>query len=248
MTGILTYDEMLDMRTAGRVAASVLNRLKRIIKPGITTKDIEKFFDKYLQQYPAMEAAFRGFQGYPSSVCVSVNEEVIHGIPSSRIIEEGDIVSVDLGIKYKGVFVDTAYTYNAGRISRSATKLVNATYKSLYQGIKKVKAGSTVGDIGFTVQSFLEKRNFSVIRKFVGHGIGKDLHLPPEVPNFGNKGEGEELKEGMVIAIEPMVSAGDFEVEILDDGWTAVTKDKSLSAHFEHTVAITKKGPWIITG
>ncbi len=248
MSEPLTAESLILMRKAGKVAAKILKRLKSLIKPGITSKDIEQFFEKELTKYPGMEPAFRGLMGYPASLCVSINEEIIHGIPSSREIKSGDLVSVDLGIKYKGLFVDSAYTYLVGRTSALAKKLVRVSQKSLYAGIAAIKANGYVGDVSSAIQGEVEKHGFSVIRRFVGHGIGRSLHLAPEVPNFGEKKQGPELLEGFAVAVEPMVSAGSFEVDILDDGWTARTKDKSLSAHFEHTVAITKKGPWIITG
>lgn len=243
----LTKEEMKVMRKSGRVAAYILKKLGRMIKPGISTRDIEVYFDHNLERYPEMDAAFKGFNGYPASLCVSVNEEVIHGIPSDRKIKEGDMVSVDLGIEYKGLFVDTACTYLIGKTSLLQKQLRKVTFLALFEGIKKAKVGATIGDIGYTIQNFVENYGFSVIRKFVGHGIGRDLHLSPEVPNFGKQGEGEELREGMVLAIEPMVSAGNFEVEVLADGWTAKTKDNALTAHFEHTVAITNRGPKILT-
>jgi methionyl aminopeptidase len=181
-------------------------------------------------------------------VCVSLNDEVIHGIPlQERIVKDGDLVSVDLGIQYKGVFVDAAYTYMVGKVSNLAKKLCRVTMDALWEGIKKAKAGLTVGDVAFAVQNRAEKNGFSVIRQFVGHGIGKSLHLPPEVPNFGEPASGFKLRRGMAIAIEPMVSAGDYEVVIAPDGWTARMKDGSLSAHYEHTVFITENGPIIIT-
>ena len=248
MNEALTSSDLLTMRRAGKVAARILKKLKKIIAAGITTKDIENYFDKELAAYPAMKPAFKGYHGYPSSVCVSVNDEIIHGIPSqNRKIEDADLVSVDLGIEYQGLFVDTAYTYMIGRVSTEAKQLVKTTYKALYEGIKQVRIGAKIGDIASTIQTFVESRGCSVIRKFVGHGIGKKLHLPPEVPNFGSPGQGQTLEEMMVLAIEPMVSSGSFDVDISEDGWTAKTVDKSLSAHFEHTVAITKKGPWILT-
>jgi len=247
MTKPLTLKELRIMRQAGKVAARVLRKLKRVIRPGISTKNIEEFFEREVGKYPGMELAFKGFSGFPASCCVSVNEEIIHGIPSKRIVSSGDLVSVDLGIKYKDLFVDTAYTYIVGRVSLSAKKLVRATRKSLYEGIHKVRAGARIGDIGSSIQKFIESKGFSVIRRFVGHGIGRQLHLPPEVPNFGQAGQGSVLELGEVIAIEPMVSAGSWDVDVLRDGWTAKTKDNSLSAHFEHTVAITKRGPWILT-
>jgi len=243
----LTFDELLIMREAGKAAASILRKLRSFIKPGICTKDIECFFENELSNHSGMEPAFKGFMNYPAACCVSVNEEIIHGIPSSRLIDDGDLVSVDLGIKYKGLFVDTAYTYTAGKVMSSTKKLVKVTLKSLQEGIRFAKIGHRVGDLGSSIQKFVEKNGFSVIRKFVGHGIGRDLHLPPEIPNFGEKGKGEVFKEGEVIAVEPMVAAGGFEVDVLSDGWTAKTKDNSLSAHFEHTIAITKKGPWVLT-
>ena len=247
MASLLTKADLATMRKAGKIAAKILKDLKRFIKPGICTKDIETFFERKLIQYSDMEVAFKGFMGYPASCCVSVNEEIIHGIPSKRRIQEGDLVSVDLGIKYKGLFVDTAYTYILPKASVLAKRLVKATFESLYEGISRVKPGNTIGDIGSAVQSFIEKKGFSIIRRFVGHGIGRSLHQSPEVPNFGKKGQGANLEEMQVLAIEPMTSAGSHEVNILSDGWTAKTKDNSLSAHFEHTVAITKRGHWILT-
>ena len=243
----LTSDELEAMRQAGKVAAMVIRKLRFFITPGITTKSIETFFEKTLQQYSGMEPAFNGFMGYGASCCVSVNEEVIHGIPSQRIIHSGDIVSVDLGIKYKGVFIDTAHTYIVGRITKAARRLVQVTSRSLYDAIHKIKVGAHIGDVSSAVQQTVEQNGFSVIRKFVGHGIGRELHLPPEVPNFGERGQGPQLLEGQAIAVEPMVAMGDFDVEILNDGWTVKTIDNSLSAHFEHTIAVTKRGPVILT-
>ena len=243
----LSRQELVIMRKAGRVTAAILKKLKGVIKPGMSTKNIEEFCEREISRYPGMEAAFKGFMGYPASCCVSINEEIIHGIPSQRKVKEGDLVSVDLGIKYKGLFVDTAYTYTIGKTTPLAKRLVKVTKKSLKAGIKRIKAGKKVGDISSAVQRYVEKNGFSVIRKFVGHGIGRSLHLPPEVPNFGEEGKGEELGVGSVIAVEPMVSAGDFNVDVLDDGWTAKTRDNSLAAHFEHTIAITSEGPWILT-
>lgn len=248
MSEMLTCCDLETMRRAGKLAAYLLKKARKKLRPGISTRDIEKLFESYLSKYPDMEYAFKGFRGYPSSICVSINDEIIHGIPSSsKKINYGDIVSIDIGIKYKGLYVDTAYTYTIGRVSKAAQKLIKITKKALKAGIKKARIGATVGDIGAAIQNIAEKNGFSVIRKFVGHGIGRELHLAPEIPNFGKEGKGEELKEGMVIAIEPMVAAGNNEVVVLDDGWTAKTKDSALSAHFEHTVAITKRGPKILT-
>jgi len=247
MSEPLSRQDLKIMRKAGKVAATILKKLKGFVKPGISTKDIEQFFEEELSKYPGMEAAFKGFMGYPASCCVSVNEEIIHGIPSQKLIKDGDLVSVDLGIKYQGLFVDTAYTYTVGKVSLLAKRLVAATKKSLKQGISQMRAGKRIGDISSAIQEYVEKKGFSVIRRFVGHGIGRSLHLPPEVPNFGAVGQGKELLEDYAIAVEPMVSSGDFNVDVLSDGWTAKTRDNSLSAHFEHTIAITKKGPRVLT-
>lgn len=247
MSKPLSRQDLIIMRKAGKVAAAILKRLKCFIKPGLSTKEVEEFFEKEISKYPGMEAAFKGFMGYPASCCVSVNEEIIHGIPSQKIIRDGDLVSVDLGIKYKGLFVDTAYTYIIGKVSPLAKRLVKTTRKSLKKGISRMIAGRKVGDVSSAIQKQVEKNGFSVIRRFVGHGIGRGLHLLPEVPNFGEESKGKELYVGCAIAIEPMVSAGDSEVDISSDGWTAKTKDNSLAAHFEHTIAITKKGPWVLT-
>ncbi|MBU2266127.1 MAG: type I methionyl aminopeptidase, partial [Candidatus Omnitrophica bacterium] len=235
----LTFEEMTLMRKSGKVASKILKSLGFFIRPGRTTKDIEVFFERELEKYPGMEPAFKGFMGYPASLCVSVNEEVIHGIPSGRKISNGDLVSIDLGIKYKGLFVDTARTYLVGKASPLARKLARVTLKSLVAGISRLKPGNHLGDVSSAVQKTVEDNGFSVIRRFVGHGIGRALHVPPEVPNFGEKNSGPKLASGFAIAVEPMVSAGSYEVEILDDGWTARTEDNSLAAHFEHTVAIT---------
>lgn len=247
MNESLTAEEFALMRKAGKVASGVLKSLRRFIKPGITTKAIEEFFEKELAEHPGMEPAFKGFMGYPAALCVSLNEEIIHGIPSKRKICSGDLVSVDLGIRYKGLFVDTAYTYPVGRVGSLAKRLLRTSLKSLYLGIALAKPGGHIGDVSSAIQERVEKKGFSVIRRFVGHGIGKSLHLPPEVPNFGQRNQGPQLVEGSAIAVEPMVSVGSFDVDISDDGWTAKTKDNSISAHFEHTVAITKRGPWILT-
>ena len=243
----LSRQDLKIMRKAGKVAATILKKLKGFVKPGISTKDIEQFFEEELSKYPGMEAAFKGFMGYPASCCVSVNEEIIHGIPSEKLIKDGDLVSVDLGIKYQGLFVDTAYTYTVGKVSLLAKRLVAATKKSLKQGISQIRVGKRIGDVSSAIQEYVEKKGFSVIRRFVGHGIGGSLHSPPEVPNFGAVGQGKELLEGYAIAVEPMVSSGDFNVDVLSDGWTVKTRDNSLSAHFEHTIAITKKGPRVLT-
>lgn len=248
MENILNYDELMTMRKAGKVAANILYMIRKVIRPGITTKDVESFFINYLDKFPGMESAFYGYNGYPGAICVSKNDEVIHGIPKDEcMISEGDLVSVDLGIKYEGVYVDCAWSYAAGKVSDLVRKLIKVGREALRRGIAKARPGKTVGDIGHAIQTYVEENGFSVVRKFVGHGIGRQLHCSPEVPNFGNAQEGQVLKDGMVLAIEPMISSGGHQVEILNDGWTARTKDRSLSSHFEHSVAITRKGPWVLT-
>jgi len=248
MENYLSDDELILMRKLGEIASKFLRELKKFIHPNITTQEIEDYFLLFLKDYPDVKPAFKGYQGFPASLCVSVNEEVIHGIPSKkRVIKEGDLVSVDLGMERDGLFIDTTMTYPVGKTSKLGRRLIKIGKLALREGIKKVKLGLRIGDISYAIQNFVEKRGFSVVREFVGHGIGRKLHLPPAVPNFGEKGQGEVLKRGMVLAIEPMITAGSFEVEVLNDGWTVRTKDNSLSCHFEHTVAVTKRGPWVLT-
>ncbi len=249
MESILNAGEIEKIKEIGEVARLFLKKIKRVLKAGQTTADIESFFNQYLKDFPGMRPAFRGYRGYPASLCISVNEEVIHGIPSRhKVINNGDIVSIDLGIEKDGLFVDCAYTYLVGSpLSSVARKLVKVGLSALRRGIKAARVGATTGDIGFAIESFVKRYGFSVIRSFVGHGVGKALHCSPEVPNFGNPGEGDILKEGMTIAIEPMITNGTYEVEVLPDGWTVRTRDNSLSSHFEHTVVVTRRGPLIVT-
>jgi methionyl aminopeptidase len=248
MIPALSAGNISDMKKSGGVAAQALKAIGDFITVGLSTKDIELFFISFLNDFSAMRPAFKGYNGFPSSICVSVNDEVIHGVPSERkIINNGDLVSVDIGIEYNGVYVDTAYTYMIGDVSANARKLCDVTNLALYQGIKKVNIGATIGDIGFEVQQIVEKNGFSVVRQFVGHGIGHQLHMPPEVANFGKQGDGCKLTSNIALAIEPMVNAGRYQVDILHDGWTVRTKDRSLSAHYEHTVVVTSDGPLIIT-
>ena len=249
MEDILNPEEIKEMRKLGKIAHTFLQKLGKILKPGLATKEIEDSFCAYLDKCRGLESAFLGYSGYPANLCVSINEEVIHGIPQrDKIVKDGDVVSVDLGIKHQGLFVDCAYTYLVGRrVSREVKQLVRVGLRALREGIKKAKVGNTTGDIGFIIQKIAQESGFSVIRSFVGHGVGHGLHCYPEVPNFGSKGEGVLLKEGMALAIEPMFAQGGFEVKSLADGWTVKTKDNSLSCHFEHTVAITRKGPMVIT-
>ncbi|MCL2334493.1 MAG: type I methionyl aminopeptidase [Endomicrobia bacterium] len=246
-----TTAEIEKMRVAGRVTGEILEKLSEIIKPGISTKEIDKFAEKYIRSLK-MIPAFLGVKGasypYPASACVSINEEVVHGIPNeSRVLKSGDIVSVDLGVIYEGYYGDAAKTYAVGSISDTAAKLLKITELSLQKGIEQALPGNRLGDVAFAVQKTAEDAGFSVVRDFVGHGIGRSLHEEPPVPNFGKAGTGVKLVAGMVIAIEPMVNAGGYQVFMTGDDWTVVTKDGSLSAHFEHTVAITENGNEILT-
>lgn len=225
----------------------VLKELRTYIKEGLTTKQIEQFVENLIIKMGGIPA-FKGYRGYPASVCISINEQVVHGIPSEKVfIKEGDLVSVDVGVLCENFYGDAAYTYPIGRISKEAEKLLKITEEALYKGIAEATEGKRIGDISHAIQMHVENNGFSVVRAFVGHGIGRSLHEEPQIPNFGTKGIGPMLKKGMTLAIEPMVNAGKHDVKILSDGWTAVTKDGSLSAHFEHTIAITEGEPEILT-
>lgn len=244
---VLKSEKDLDkMREAGRILARVMNKVKEVIRVGISTAEIDNLARNFIKQENAAPA-FLGYRGYPAAICTSVNEEVVHGIPGKRNLSEGDIISLDLGIKHEDFFSDIAVTVGVGKIDSRAKKLIQVTMDSLKEGIKAAKPGNHVGDISSIIQRYIEGNSFSVVRQFVGHGIGRNLHEEPELPNFGRQGNGDILRPGMVIAIEPMVNMGTWECEILDDGWTAVTKDNRLSAHFEHTVAITEQGPEVLT-
>ena len=235
------------MRRAGEVTRDVLQLVRGLVKPGITTLDLEKAAVARLAEL-GVKAAFKGYHGYPCALCTSVNSEVVHGIPSpKRVLKEGDIVSVDFGVVVDGYYGDAAITVPVGAIDSDAARLLKVTEESLHAGIAAVRPGATLGDVGAAVQGVVEKQGFSVVRDFVGHGIGVHMHEDPQVPNFGEAGRGMKLKAGMVIAIEPMVNAGQPDVLVLDDGWTEVAKDGSMSAHFEHTVAVTANGSRILT-
>jgi methionyl aminopeptidase len=239
-------DEIEKARTSNRIVAEVLNRLREKVKPGVRTRELDKLAAEIADKRGA-KPAFKGYNGYPYALCVSVNEVVVHGMPSGRILEEGDIVGLDFGVCYQGFFGDAAITLPLGRVTQKASRLMQVTEQSLYAGIEQAKAGNRLGDISAAVQDIVEAAGYSVVRDFVGHGIGKSLHEEPQIPNFGKKGRGIELKSGMILAIEPMVNEGNYKVEILPDGWTVVTKDGSLSAHFEHSIAITDNGPEILS-
>lgn len=234
------------MAESCRIVAEALDGIKVKVAPGVTTKELDKFVESYIRLKGA-KPAFKGYRGYPASACTSINEEVVHGIPSSRKLKEGDIISLDIGVYYKGFFGDAAVTLPVGRISERAGQLLKATEQGLDIGIARAVKGNRLSDISAGIQEYIESRGFSVVRNFVGHGIGRELHEEPQIPNFGRPGEGPVLRSGMTLAIEPMVNEGSWEVVILKDGWTAVTKDRSLSAHFEHTIAITENGCTILT-
>ncbi len=242
-----SFNEIEKMRRAGQVVREVLELVRSRVKPGATTYDLEKAAEARLAEL-GVKAAFKGYHGFPCVLCTSVNSEVVHGIPSpKRVLKEGDIVSVDFGVVVDGYYGDAAITVPVGAIDSDAARLLKVTEESLHAGIAAVRPGATLGDVGAAVQGVVEKQGFSVVRDFVGHGIGVHMHEDPQVPNFGEAGRGMKLKAGMVIAIEPMVNAGQPDVLVLDDGWTAVAKDGSMSAHFEHTVAVTANGSRILT-
>ena len=239
--------EIEKMRKAGKVVREVLELVRSLVKPGVTTLDLDRAAEERLKELGA-KAAFKGYHGYPAVLCASVNAEVVHGIPSAkRVLKDGDIVSVDFGAFVEGYCGDAAITVPVGTVDAGTLRLLDVTQASLKAGIAAVKPGATLGDVGSAVQTVVEDAGFSVVRDFVGHGIGVHMHEDPQVPNFGEPGRGMKLKAGMVIAIEPMVNAGGPDVVVLDDGWTAVAKDGSMSAHFEHTVAVTASGARILT-
>lgn len=234
------------LRISGRILARVMNRLRELIDVGIATSEIDKLAEELIRQEKA-EPAFKGYKGFPSTICASINEEIVHGIPSLRRLKEGDVLSLDLGIKYEGYFADAAVTIGIGKIEQKLKKLIDVTKAALGVGIRQARPQNRLFDISFAIQNYVERNGFSVVRQFVGHGIGKSLHEEPEIPNFGQAHSGPVLKSGMVLAIEPMVNMGTWESKVLDNGWTAVTEDGLASAHFEHTVAITDRGPEILT-
>jgi methionyl aminopeptidase len=239
--------ELEKMREAGRLVGDVLTELTARVAPGVTTAELDEIAEQRIRKAGAVPA-FKGYHGYPATICASINEEVIHGIPSGRrILNEGDIISIDVGASLDGYYGDSAVTLAVGQVSEQAATLLRVTEESLYKAIERAQPGGRISDIGHAVQQHVEAYGFSVVREFVGHGIGQRMHEEPQVPNYGEPGRGPRLSEGMVLAIEPMVNAGKPAVKVLGDGWTAVTRDGSLSAHFEHTVAVTADGPWILT-
>jgi len=239
--------EISILREANRVVAETLQLLREKIAPGVTTWQLDKWAEEFARSQDA-KPAFKGYRGFPGSLCVSLNEEVVHGIPSRKVrLREGDIVSIDFGVKYQGYFGDAAITVGVGKVDEAKLKLMRVTEESLYEGIKKVRPGNRINDVSLAIQQHVEKNGFSVVRQFVGHGIGTHLHEAPEIPNYSRSESTPRLLPGMVFAIEPMVNAGTYQVNVLRDGWTVVTADKMPSAHFEHSVAVTEDEPLILS-
>lgn len=243
---IYCEEEVRAIKRSNQIVATVLNELEAMIKPGIRTKELDEWAEKRAREMGAIPA-FKGYRGYPASLCTSINEEIVHGIPSSRSLREGDILSLDFGVLYEGYYGDAAATSPVGKITPQAKKLIQTAKEAFYKGLEQAKVGNRISDISHAIQSYVESQGFSVIRSFVGHGIGLSLHEEPQIPNFGLPGRGLKIKPGMVFALEPMIAMNDWNVEILDDNWTAITKDRSLSAHYEHTVAVTQEGAQILS-
>lgn len=246
MVKIKTQKEIEIMREGGKILAEILDKLSKSVRLGITTNDLEKLAGELVLYYK-VKPSFLGYDGYPAILCTSVNDEVVHGVPSGRILKDGDVLKLDMGVLHNRFHTDSAVTVIVGESNKEKDKLINVTKEALNIGIAKAKIGNTLGDLGSAIQKYVEQNGFNVVRDLVGHGIGKELHEPPQVLNYGESGEGEELKLGMVIAIEPMVVTGDWKIKDGKDGFVFVTKDGGLAAHFEHTVAITEKGPLVLT-
>ncbi len=239
--------EIDQMRKACLVVADVLEGISSLIRPGVSTQELDEFAEKYIVAQRA-RPAFKGYRGYPKTLCTSLNNQVVHGIPSKHVVlKEGDIISVDVGSIVEGFYGDAAKTFAVGTVAPEASRLIRVTEEALMNGISEARPGNRLYDISAAVQRHVESNGFSVVREFVGHGIGRNMHEDPQIPNFGDRGQGPKLKAGMVLAIEPMVNQGGSATVVLEDGWTAVTVDGSISAHFEHTVAITEDGPWILS-
>ena len=243
---IKSNEEIELLKIAGQIVGDTHNYLKQFIKPGITTKELDKLAYDYIISRDATPS-FLNYEGYPASICTSVNEEVVHGIPSDRILQEGDIISIDIGACYKGYHGDSAWSYPVGNIDEEKKYLLEHTEKSLYEGLSVIKPGMKIGDIGYAIEQYALKHKLGVVKELVGHGVGKNLHESPDVPNYGKKNTGMTLRKGMVIAVEPMLNLGEPDIYILDDDWTIITADDKPSAHFEHTVVVTKDGYEILT-
>ncbi|WP_226660058.1 type I methionyl aminopeptidase [Pseudalkalibacillus hwajinpoensis] len=241
-----TPRELDIMREAGRIVALTHQELQKHIKPGVTTKELDTIADRFIRQLDAIPS-FKGYNGFTGSICASVNEELVHGIPGGRVLAEGDIISIDIGAKYKGYHGDSAWTYPVGTISEEDERLLKVTEESLYKGLDEAKAGRRLSDISHAIQAYAEAEGFSIVREYVGHGVGQDLHEDPQIPHYGPPGKGPRLKQGMVLAVEPMVNQGSRYVRTLSDNWTVVTTDGKNCAHFEHTIAVTEEGYEILT-
>lgn len=246
MIPIKSEEDLKMLKKSGEILSKIMQRLQEFVRKGVLTIEIDRLAEELTEQEGAIPA-FRGYQGFPANICTSINEEVVHGMPNQRKLKEGDIISLDFGINYEGYFSDAAVTLPIGQIDAQVQKLIDVTRNALFEGIGQAQIKNHLSDISSAIQTYVEKRGFSVVRQFVGHGIGRNLHENPELPNFGMPHQGALLTNGMVLAIEPMVNMGTWECKILDNGWTAVTKDGLPSAHFEHTVAITEEGPEILT-
>ena len=246
MISVKNSEQIKLMKEAGRITGEALLIAGEAVKPGVTTKQLDTIIRRHIESCGA-KPSFLGYAGFPGSACISINDQVIHGIPGSRVIEEGDIVKIDVGANFKGFHGDSANTFPVGHVSDEASRLIEVTKESFWRGIAEAKPGNRIGDIGFAVQSYVESFGFSVVRRYVGHGVGEELHEAPDVPNFGTRGRGVRLCAGMTIAVEPMVNIGGPDVNELKDKWTVVTADGSLSAHYEHTIAITDNGVIVLT-
>jgi len=246
MIRIYNEKEIEILRRGGKILAEIMGELKKEVKPGVKTKHLNKVAKDLVFSYGG-ESSFLGYDGYPAVLCTSINEEIVHAVPSDRVLKNSDILSLDLGIRFEGYCTDMAITVPVGKISREVQHLIKVTEKSLELGIKQVKIGNHLGDISWAIQNYAEKNGFNVVRELVGHGVGKKVHEEPQIPNYGEKGEGVELKEGMVLALEPMLCVGDWRIEKCEDDFGYKTADNSLSCHFEHTIVITKKGPKVLT-
>ncbi len=246
MISIKTEQEIKIMAEGGKILAQVMKELMLMVKSGITTKELDKVAEDLIFKF-GTEPAFKGYDGFPNTLCVSLNETIVHGVPSDRELREGDIISLDLGLKHKGYFADMAVTLPVSNVSPEAQRIIRITKKALKRGIKKVKPGNTFGDISNTIQRFAESQKYQIIRDLCGHGIGKELHEEPQILNYGKRGKGQKLKPGMVFCLEPMLAIGDWRIIKSEDGYGFETRDGSLSAHFEHTVAVTDRGCQVLT-
>ncbi len=238
---IYCAEEIAAIKKSNQIVSEILKGLEAMIKPGLSTKQMDEWAEAKTRELGAVPA-FKGYRNYPASLCTSINEEIVHGIPSSRSLREGDIISLDFGVLYEGYYGDAAATFPVGEVTPQARKLIQTAEDAFYKGLDQIKVGNRISDISHAIQRHVESQDFSVIRAFVGHGIGLSLHEEPQIPNFGLPGRGPKIKPGMVFALEPMIAMGDWNVEILEDNWTAITRDRSLSAHYEHTVAVTPEG------